>query len=79
MKDRKVSWPKTLKLRRTSTKILRGMIHFSDRERMDVWDEPVWAAHSRASMADAPPPMMATFLPLAVCLGCGVSLRWESG
>jgi hypothetical protein len=44
---------------------LRGMIHLSERERMDTLAASAAAANSRASMADAPPPIMASLLPLA--------------
>lgn len=51
-----------------STTIFRGMIHFSDRDRMDILAAPALEAYSRASTAEAPPPMMASFLPLAFLL-----------
>ena len=61
-----VSWPKMLKARIESTRALRGMIHFSERASTDVDAAPVWTQNSRPSTAEAPPPTMSTFLPLAV-------------
>lgn len=43
------------------------MIHFSDRERMYVFLAPAAVTNSMASIAEAPPPMTMTFLPLASC------------
>lgn len=44
------------------------MIHLSERERMEICEAPLAMPNSRASMAEAPPPMMASFLPLASTL-----------
>jgi hypothetical protein len=44
----------------------RGMIHFSERARTLVWEASEEATNSRASTAEALPPMMATFLPFAL-------------
>ncbi len=61
-----VSCPKIFRARTLSTIAFRGMIHFSERASTEVLAAPVLTTNSRASTAEAPPPIIRTFLPWAV-------------
>jgi hypothetical protein len=61
-----VSEPRMLRASKESMSGLRGMIHFSERARTLVCSASSRATNSSASTADAPPPIMATFLPFAL-------------